>query len=53
MFWLRKFGKGKGIKNKKGIFGTSIYENKGNYKKRKVKGNNFHMQTKINENNGK
>jgi len=32
VFWLRKIAKGQGkdIKRKKGIFGTFIYENKGN-----------------------
>jgi len=32
VFWIRKIGKdrGKGIKRQKIIFGTFIYENKGN-----------------------
>ena len=43
----------KDLERKNGIFGTFIYENNGNYEKRKVKGHRLHVRRKMKENNGK
>jgi len=53
--WLRKLVKAlsKALERQKGIFGTFVYENNGNYEKREVKGHRLHVRRKMKENNGK
>jgi len=43
----------KALESKNGIFGTFIYENNGNWEKKKVKGHRLHVRRKMKENNGK
>ena len=43
----------KALERKKRYFWHIIYENNGNYEKRKVKGHKLHVGRKMQENNGK
>ena len=54
LLWLKEIGKGnvKGFGKARGIV-AFIYENNGNWEKRKVKGHRFHVRRKMKENNGK
>jgi len=42
---------GKGFGKEKWHFWQFIYENNGNYERRKVKGHRFHVRRKMKENN--
>ena len=55
LLWLRKLEKAmeKDLERKSGISWHFIYENNGNWEKRKVKGQRLHARRKIKENNGK
>ena len=55
LLWLREIGKGngKGFGKERGINWHFIYENNGNYEKRKVTGHMLHVRRKRNQNNGK
>ena len=43
----------KALERQNEIVGTFIYENNGNWEKRKVEGHRLHVKRKMKENNGK
>ena len=52
LLWLREIGKGicKGFEKEKRYYQHFIYENKGNWEKREVKGHMLYVRKKLKEN---